>query len=101
LLTIESAYPEWKILILAVIALVISSTATLATPMYFGKIIGYCDNDDAKRSELNYLAITLLVIFAVGGITTVVNKSFPIDVMLFDNFMNFMAASRISVHPGW
>lgn len=50
--------------------LFISSTASLAQPLFFGKIIGSCSRSDSSREELNRYCLILVCIFVVGGIST-------------------------------
>lgn len=63
--------PEWKTLCFATIALIFSSTAQLAQPLYFGKIITTCSSDHSHQmKDLNRYSIMTLIILAVGGIFT-------------------------------
>jgi ABC-type multidrug transport system fused ATPase/permease subunit len=58
-------------LVFASIALVFSSAAQLAQPMFFGKIITTCSSDHGHQlKDVNRYSIMLLVILAVGGIFT-------------------------------
>ncbi len=70
---LQLARPEWCTLIAATIALVFSTTAQLAQPLFFGKIIEVCSSDDEDRHEkLNQYAFVLLLILVVGGISTTI-----------------------------
>lgn len=64
--------PEWKILFLATIALVCSTAAQLAQPLFFGKIITITSSDSDHRSDqLNRAAFVLLLILVFGGVASV------------------------------
>lgn len=64
---------EWKTLIVATLALVVSSTAQLAQPLFFGKIITTCSSDHPHRiRDLNQYSIMLLIILTVGGVFTTI-----------------------------
>jgi ABC-type multidrug transport system fused ATPase/permease subunit len=60
---------EWKLLVLATIALAISSFAGLVQPMYFGMIIQTCIDSDPDEKRLSVIACTLLVVFAIGAVS--------------------------------
>lgn len=58
-------------MLIATVALIISSAATLAQPLFFGKIIGVCSSDSPDRDKLSFYAEMLMIIFAIGGVATV------------------------------
>eukprot|EP01032_Pedospumella_encystans_P009076 gene9076-10714_t len=74
------AKPEWFTLFLATIALVVSSTTTLAQPYFFGQIVQVCsksEDDDGTSNgdameDLNRYAIILIFVLAIGGVATMI-----------------------------
>lgn len=70
------ARPQWFTLTLAFIALIFSSAATLAQPLFFGKIIQTLSDDnedeDSQTDEVNRYAFILVVILLVGGVSSMI-----------------------------
>lgn len=65
--------PEWKMLFFATIMLIFSTTAQLAQPYFFGRIVTVASSDDSnhdRMKELNKYTIELLVILAFGGVAS-------------------------------
>jgi ABC-type multidrug transport system fused ATPase/permease subunit len=50
--------------------LIISSACSLAQPAFFGRIIAVCSSDNPRLKDINKYAVILIVIFAIGGITS-------------------------------
>lgn len=76
-----AARPEACTLFFATLALIFSSTTTLAQPYFFGKIVQVCSetNDDDNSAstndqmhDLNRYAIILILILTIGGIATTI-----------------------------
>eukprot|EP01132_Coremiostelium_polycephalum_P001324 gene1324-1670_t len=67
---IKVSKPELPIILAAMVALVISSLATVAMPSYFGTIVEGLTNKN--MDALNNAVISLVIIFIVGSITTMI-----------------------------
>jgi ABC-type multidrug transport system fused ATPase/permease subunit len=64
---------------MATLALIVSSTTTLAQPYFFGRIVQVCSEDETdgtsdgdQTHDLNRYAVILMFILAVGGVATTV-----------------------------
>lgn len=65
--------PYWKTLLLATVALTVSSACQMAQPMFFGRVITVASSDhDDRIKELNRLSVILLMIMAIGGVATII-----------------------------
>eukprot|EP01040_Poterioochromonas_malhamensis_P015165 gene15165-16933_t len=96
--------PEWKMLFFATIMLIFSTTAQLAQPYFFGRIVTVASSDDSnhdRMKELNKYTIELLVILAFERLVRNLRKSLfekivTQDIAFFDTNKTGELMNRLS-----